>query len=175
MPPRILSLPRFLICCVNKGYRMYKLSALFMAFALAACSVTESESDDYSKWEFSGYVLDASNGKGLSGATISYQNSDGKSVTATTAEDGSFFIDKLPYGSLTFSFSYTAVNGKDTVVYAPKVVTVGSTNESSSMHGVVASISDVVRLSPLSAGISGEFYIRDPFSGSAIPVKGAAV
>ena len=175
MPPRILSLPRFLICCVNKGYRMYKLSALFMAFALAACSVTESESDDYSKWEFSGYVLDASNGKGLSGATISYQNSDGKSVTATTAEDGSFFIDKLPYGSLTFSFSYTAVNGKDTVAYAPKVVTVGSTNESSSMHGVVASISDVVRLSPLSAGISGEFYIRDPFSGSAIPVKGAAV
>ena len=49
--------------------KMSKLLALLSVFALAACSVTDSESDDYSKWEFSGYVLDASNGKGLPGAT----------------------------------------------------------------------------------------------------------
>ena len=50
---------------------MNKLVTLLFALFLAACSVTDSESDDYSKWEFSGYVLDASNGKGLEGATIS--------------------------------------------------------------------------------------------------------
>lgn len=155
--------------------KMSKLLALLAVFALAACSVTDSESDDYSKWEFSGYVLDASNGKGLPGATISYQDSDGKTVTATTDEDGSFFIDKLPYGSISFSFSYTQVDGKDTLRYAPKVRTVGSTNESSSMHGIVASVSNVVRLSPLNAGVSGEFYIRDPQTGAAVPVKKSAV
>ena len=154
---------------------MNKLLALLLLAFFAACSVTESESDSYSKWEYSGYVLDASSGKGLSGATITFQDSDGRTVTAATGEDGSFFIDKLPYGSLSFSFSHTEINGKDTTVYAPKVITVGSTNESSSMHGVVASISNVIRLSPLNASIAGEFYIRDPYTGAAIPVSKAAV
>ena len=154
---------------------MNKLVTLLFALFLAACSVTDSESDDYSKWEFSGYVLDASNGKGLEGATISYQVADGKTLTATTDEDGAFFIDRLPYGSISFSFSYTRVNGKDTLHYAPKVRTVGSTNESSSMHGIVASVSNVIRLSPLNAGITGEYYIHDPQTGAALPVQKAKV
>jgi len=154
---------------------MSKLLALFTMLALVACSVTDSESDSYSKWEYSGYVLDASNGKGLPGATISYQDSDGKAATATTDDDGSFFIDGLPYGSLSFSFSYMEVDGKDTLFYAPKVRTVGSTSESSSMQGIVASVSNVIRLSPLNAGITGEFYIRDPQSGADIPLKKTAV
>ena len=154
---------------------MNKLLALFSLMLLAACSVTDSESSSYSKWEFSGYVLDASTGKGLSGASINYQNSDGETETVTTGDDGEFFIDNLPYGSLSFSFNYTKINDKDTTRYAPKVITVGSTNESSSMHGVVASISNIIRLSPLNAGVSGEFYIRDPYTDVAIPVSKASV
>lgn len=149
---------------------MNKLVVLLFLSALVACSVTDSESESYSKWNYSGYVLDASNGLGLDGATIIYQDAKGNSDTVTTDEDGSFYVDDLPYGSLTFSFSYTAIDGKDTTKYAPKVITAGSTNESSSMQGIVASVSNVVRLCPLNATITGEFYIRDPISGTPIPV-----
>lgn len=154
---------------------MNKLVTLLFLFFLAACSVTDSESDSYSKWDFSGYVLDASNGNGLEGAAIVFQNTSGKSDTVYTESDGSFYIDGLPYGSLSFSISYTGIDGKDTTRYVPKVITLGSTNESSSMQGIVASVSHVVRLSPLTASISGEFYIRDPASGNAIPVAKASV
>lgn len=145
------------------------VAALLTASYFSACSVTDSESDDYAKWEFSGYVLDASTGKGLANASITYQDG-GKQKEVFTKEDGSFFIDNLTYGTLSFSFSYTEINKKDTLVYVPKVITMGSTNESSSMQGVVASTSYIARLSPLNAGISGEFYIQDPVSGKDIPV-----
>ena len=146
------------------------VAALLTASYFSACSVTDSESDDYAKWEFSGYVLDASTGKGLANASITYQDG-GKQKEVFTKEDGSFFIDNLAYGTLSFSFSYTEINKKDTLVYVPKVITMGSTNESSSMQGVVASTSYIARLSPLNAGISGEFYIQDPVSGKDIPVN----
>ena len=149
---------------------MRVLIALLLAFALTACSVTDSESDSYAKWEFSGYVLDASSGKGLANASVTYQDG-GTQKEVLTKEDGSFFIDNLSYGSLSFSFSYTEIKGKDTIVYAPKVITIGSTNESSSMHGVVANSSYVARLSPLNAGVAGEFYVRDPVSNEEIPVS----
>ena len=96
------------------------VAALLTASYFSACSVTDSESDDYAKWEFSGYVLDASTGKGLANASITYQDG-GKQKEVFTKEDGSFFIDNLTYGTLSFSFSYTEINKKDRESISRKV------------------------------------------------------
>ena len=66
------------------------VAALLTASYFSACSVTDSESDDYAKWEFSGYVLDASTGKGLANASITYQDG-GKQKEVFTKEDGSLW------------------------------------------------------------------------------------
>ena len=141
----------------------------------SACSVTDSENSEYSKWTFSGMVIDASTGLALEGAIITYLDTDGDIDTAKTDENGNFFISNLPYGSRTFTFNYFSVNKKDTLFYTPKVFDVSSTNESSHMEGVVASASTVIRLSPLNATIKGELYIDDPGSGKKVPVSGLSL
>ena len=141
----------------------------------SACSVTDSENSEYSKWTFSGMVIDASTGLALEGAIITYLDTDGDIDTAKTDENGNFFISNLPYGSRTFTFNYFSVNKKDTLFYTPKVFDVSSTNESSHMEGVVASASTVIRLSPLNAAIKGELYINDPNSGKKVPVSGLSL
>lgn len=141
----------------------------------SACSVTDSENSEYSKWTFSGMVIDASTGLALEGAIITYLDTDGDIDTAKTDENGNFFISNLPYGSRTFTFNYFSVNKKDTLFYTPKVFDVSSTNESSHMEGVVASASTVIRLSPLNATIKGELYINDPNSGKKVPVSGLSL
>ena len=141
----------------------------------SACSVTDSENSEYSKWTFSGMVIDASTGLALEGAIITYLDTDGDIDTAKTDENGNFFISNLPYGSRTFTFNYFSVNKKDTLFYTPKVFDVSSTNESSHMEGVVASASAVIRLSPLNAAIKGELYINDPNSGKKVPVSGLSL
>ena len=141
----------------------------------SACSVTDSENSEYSKWTFSGMVIDASTGLALEGAIITYLDTDGDIDTAKTDENGNFFISNLPYGSRTFTFNYFSVNKKDTLFYTPKVFDVSSTNESSHMEGVVASASAVIRLSPLNATIKGELYIDDPGSGKKVPVSGLSL
>lgn len=141
----------------------------------SACSVTDSENSEYSKWTFSGMVIDASTGLALEGAIITYLDNDGDIDTAKTDENGNFFISNLPYGSRTFTFNYFSVNKKDTLFYTPKVFDVSSTNESSHMEGVVASASTVIRLSPLNATIKGELYIDDPNSGKKVPVSGLSL
>lgn len=141
----------------------------------SACSVTDSENSEYSKWTFSGMVIDASTGLALEGAIITYLDTDGDIDTAKTDENGNFFISNLPYGSRTFTFNYFSVNKKDTLFYTPKVFDVSSTNESSHMEGVVASASAVIRLSPLNAAIKGELYIDDPNSGKKVPVSGLSL
>ena len=141
----------------------------------SACSVTDSENSEYSKWTFSGMVIDASTGLALEGAIITYLDNDGDIDTAKTDENGNFFISNLPYGSRTFTFNYFSVNKKDTLFYTPKVFDVSSTNESSHMEGVVASASTVIRLSPLNATIKGELYINDPNSGKKVPVSGLSL
>ncbi|SHK36204.1 carboxypeptidase regulatory-like domain-containing protein [Fibrobacter sp. UWH4] len=148
------------------------VAALLTASYFSACSVTDSESSEYSKWTFSGMVIDASTGLALEGAQISYLDNDGDIDTTETDENGNFYINNLPYGSRTFTFNYISINKKDTLYYTPKVFDVSSTNESSRMEGVVASASAVVRLSPLNATVTGELYINDPGSGKKIPVSG---
>lgn len=151
------ALPYFAIACTCAIY--------------LSCSVSDSEDDDYSKWNFSGSVVDSDSNLGLSKAKITYQDESGDVCTIDTDEDGNFFIDDIPFGSTTFSFSYEKIKDKDTLYYAPKILTINSTSESSHMEGVVASSSKVVRLSPLNANVSGEFYIDDEIHARKIPVK----
>ena len=146
------------------------LVTLAVAAFFSACSVSDSEDSEYSKWTFSGTVVDSENGQGLSKVQISYLDSDGDTETAETDEDGNFFIDNLPYGSLNFTFSYTLIQNKDTIYYAPKVLNIGSSGESSRMEGVVAGTALVVRLSPLNAELTGELYINDEYSDKKVPV-----
>lgn len=151
------------------------VAALLTASYFSACSVTDSESSEYSKWTFSGMVIDASTGHALEGVQITYLDTDGDIDTTETDENGNFYINNLPYGSRTFTFDYFKVNKKDTLYYTPKVFDVSSTNESSRMEGVVASASAIVRLSPLNAAVTGELYINDPGSGKKVPVSGLSL
>lgn len=160
---------------ISRGFmNLVKLCTSFVtAFAVAAlvsgCSVSDSEDGEYSKWTFSGSVVSGANGLGLEGASIDYMDGSGKQKTAYTDESGAFFIDGLPYGQHTFTFSHYTVDKKDTLYYAPKIITVASTGESSYMEGVVASGSHVVRLSPLNAGIAGELYVQEEATGVKSP------
>ena len=160
---------------MNKKDWFVAVAAFLTASYFTACSVTDSENSEYSKWTFSGMVIDASTGRALEGAQISYLDNDGDIDTTETDESGNFYISNLPYGSRTFTFNYFSVNKKDTLYYTPKVFDVSSTNESSRMEGVVASASAVVRLSPLNAAVTGELYINDPGSGKKIPVSGLSL
>lgn len=147
------------------------LATTALALALAtSCSVNDSNDEEYSKWVFSGTVIDSENGQGLSEVQISYQGSKGKIKTAETDSDGNFYIKDLPYGSLNFTFNYKKVNKKDTLFYAPKILNVGASGESSRMEGVIANTALIVRLSPLSAKVSGEFFIKDEATEKDIPV-----
>ncbi len=153
---------------LSKTNSVFSLLIAAMAF-VTGCSVSDSEGDDYSKWTFSGSVVNGSTGIGLDGATIEYVDDSGKQKTSTTDKSGAFFIDGLPYGQRTFTFSHYDVDDGDTLFYAPKVVTVSSTGESSYMEGVVASSSRVIRLSPLNAGVSGELFIQEEATGVKSP------
>ena len=149
------------------------LAAIFAASFLcfAGCSVSDSVDSEYSKWTFSGTVIDSENGQGLGNVVISYQDSDGDIQTVKTDASGNFFIKELPYGSLNFSFNYKSIKGKDTLYYTPKVINIGSSGESSRMEGVVAGTALIVRLSPLNATLSGEFYITEESTDKKIPVS----
>ena len=160
---------------MNKKDWFIVVAAFLAASYFTACSVTDSENSEYSKWTFSGMVIDASTGLALEGAQITYLDNDGDIDTTETDENGNFYISNLPYGSRTFTFNYIRVNKKDTLYYTPKVFDVSSTNESSHMEGVVASASAVIRLSPLNAAVTGELYISDPGSGKKIPVSGLSL
>lgn len=160
---------------MNKKDWFIVVAAFLAASYFTACSVTDSENSEYSKWTFSGMVIDASTGLALEGAEISYLDNEGDVDTVTTDENGNFYISDLPYGSRTFTFNYYSVNKKDTLFYTPKVFDVASTNESSRMEGVVANASSVIRLSPLNAAVTGELYINDPGSGQKVPVSGLSL
>ena len=154
--------------------------ALFIAVSaisafVAGCSPTDSEGGEYSKWSFSGTVVDATNNLGIGGAAVSYQNSSGNLKTTETDESGNFFIDDLPYGARTFTFTYKEARKKDTLYYAPHVETINSTSESSHMEGVVATSSKVIRLYPLNASVKGEFFLYDNVSKKPVPAKGAGI
>lgn len=138
---------------------------------ICSCSVSDADDSEYSKWSFSGKVVDSENNLGLQGAVISYQNGSGKNRSEESDKDGNFFIDGLPYGARTFNVSYSKVEKNDTLYYAPKVINVSSVNESSHMEGVVATASSKIRLSPLSGSFIGEVYLQEDNTDKKIPVS----
>ena len=154
-----------------RSFFNYRLLIILSSCFIFGCSVSDSLDSDYSKWDFSGSVVDANSNQGLSGVTITYQNTSGEKTEAKTDKNGFFFIDALPYGTRSFTFSYKKISGKDTLYYTSKTINVTSTNESSHMEGVVAGTSAVVRLSPINASLTGEFYIKDEDSGKNLPVS----
>jgi hypothetical protein len=144
----------------------------FTASLFAGCSTTDSTSSNYSRWDFSGSVVDATDNKGLNKAVITYQDASGKIVEKETDKDGYFYIEELPYGTRSFTFSYKKISKKDTLYYSPKTVSISSTNESSHMEGVVAGNSSIVRLAPINASFKGELYFYDESAGKKLPVSG---
>jgi len=65
---------------LSKTNSVFSLLIAAMAF-VTGCSVSDSEGDDYSKWTFSGSVVNGSTGIGLDGATIEYVDDSGKQKT----------------------------------------------------------------------------------------------
>lgn len=151
----------------------YRSLLLASSLLIYGCSVSDSLDSDYSKWNFSGSVVDANSNTGLSGATVTYQNASGDKVEVRTGENGYFFIDDLPYGTRSFTFSYKKIYKKDTLYYAPKTVSITSTSESSHMEGVVANSSSIVRLTPINASLTGEIYLHNEDSEKNVPVPEA--
>lgn len=155
---------------MQKIYHFPVVAAMFALF-VTGCSVTGSEDEEYSRWTFSGTVVDSESGAGLKNVQISYQSSSKSAKTAETDEDGNFYIKDLPYGSLNFSFSYTQVKDKDTLRYTPKVLNISSSGESSKMEGVLAGTAVIVRLSPLNAKLTGELYVTEASTGKKTPLE----
>ena len=154
-----------------RSFVNYRLLLAFSSYFICSCSVSDSLDSDYSKWSFSGSVVDANDNQALNGATITYQDASGKKAEATTDENGYFYIEALPYGTRSFTFSYKKISKKDTLYYSPKTISITSTSESSHMEGVVANNSSIVRLSPINASLTGEFYIHDENSEKDVPAS----
>lgn len=152
---------------------LFPAVATMLAIFVMSCSVADSEDEEYSKWTFSGTVVDSESGVGLEDVQISYQSSSKSTKTAETDEEGNFYIKDLPYGSLNFSFSYTQVKDKDTLRYTPKVLNMSSSGESNKMEGVLGGTAVIVRLSPLNAKLTGELYVTEVSTGKKIPLKDA--
>ncbi len=152
-----------------RSFVNYHLLLALSSCFICSCSVSDSLDSDYSKWSFSGSVVDANNNQNLSGVVITYQNASGEKTEARTDQNGFFYIDELPYGTRSFTFSYKLISKKDTVYYSPKTINITSTSESSHMEGIVANNSSIIRLSPINASLSGEFYIHDEDSEKNIP------
>jgi hypothetical protein len=153
-------------------FQIFFLIALsIVAIITVSCSVADSENDEYAKWTFSGRIISASTGLGLYGATIEYLDDSGTLKKSNSDESGIFFIEGLPYGQRTFTFTHYTINKNDTLYYAPKIITIASAGESNHMEGVVASGSRVVRLSPLNAGIVGELYVQEEATGVKSPTS----
>lgn len=157
--------------------------AFFLIFAtsvlLSGCGVSDSETNEYSKWTFSGYVVDGVDNKGLSGAKITYQNGDGDMKSVSTDGTGAFYIENLAYGAQSFRFSYFRVTdsdgSEDTLYYGERVLNVSSTGESSAMEGIVANGARVVRLYPLNASLKGDVYLVLDDSELKVPAESVLV
>ena len=154
-----------------RSFVNYRHLLILSSFFVCSCSVSDSLESDYSKWSFSGSVVDANDNQSLSGAVITYQDASGEKAEATTDQNGYFYIDALPYGTRSFTFNYKKISKKDTLYYSPKTISITSTSESSHMEGVVANNSSIIRLSPINASLTGEFYIHDENSEKNVPAS----
>lgn len=158
---------------ISRSFINNHLFLFFSSCVILGCSVADSTDSAYSRWDFSGSVVDATDNKGLNKATITYQDASGNITETETDKNGYFYIQELPYGTRSFTFSYKKISGKDTLYYSPKSVSITSTSESSHMEGVVAGNSSTVRLTPINASFKGELYIYDEDADKKIPVSGA--
>lgn len=158
---------------------VFLILVLSASILFSGCGVSDSETNEYSKWTFSGYVVDGAENKGLSGAEIAFLDDDGNTKTVLTDSTGAFYIENIPYGTRSFRFSYLRVttSGKtqDTLYYGERILNVGSTTESSAMEGVVANGSRIVKLFPLNAALKGDLYLILDDSELKVPAESVQV
>jgi len=155
------------------------LLSVILGVIFAGCGANDSDTNEYSKWTFSGYVVDGVENKGLSGAEIAYLDDEGNTQTVFTDSSGAFYIADIAYGTRSFTFSFFEVitSGKtqDTVYYGTRILSAGSTTESSAMEGVVANGSRIVKLFPLNADLEGDLYLIVDDSGIKVPAESVQV
>ena len=81
---------------ISRSFINNHLFLFFSSCVILGCSVTDSTDSGYSKWDFSGSVVDATDNKGLNKAVITYQDASGKITETETDKDGYFYIAELP-------------------------------------------------------------------------------
>lgn len=144
----------------------------FFALILSSCGGEGSDSMEYAKWNFSGYVIDGATNERLSGTEIEYLDEDGDLSIVSTDSAATFYITSLPYGQKVFRFSCMRIKAKDTVRYGERMITASSGSESSLMEGVLANGSRLIKLFPLNASVKGQAVLKLPGSGQLVKAEG---
>jgi hypothetical protein len=157
-----------------------RLPYLFISLAVAAglslfhCQSSVSTDKNANLWTFSGYVIDGSTQKPLSGVRLTYLDNVGTERYAETDSTGKFFVDDLPFGDRSFRFSRVRADST-APAYTEKIVVVSSYTESRIIEGLVADISRVVTLYPLSGAVKGKVLIKLSGSGRTRAVPNAVL
>jgi hypothetical protein len=126
---------------------------------ILSCQSGTGSEGDYGSWSFSGYVVDGNTRLRLGGVIVTYLDRDGIQQKVSTDTSGIFYIDNLPYGARSFSFSYIPMDTSKPS-YTQKIVTASSYNESETVEGVIGDIATVVILYPLNGKVSGCMKIK---------------
>jgi hypothetical protein len=153
---------------------LFRIATLCTATLFWGCQPNEVTSNEYGTWTFTGYVVDGSTKAPLEGSLISYIDKDGATRKDTADEDGAFLIESLPFGERNFKFSFSPA-GDSAPAYTNRIVVLSSFNESKSIEGVVANVSMVVPLFPLTGKVSGTLATRLPGSAKTYPAAGVAL
>ncbi|MBD3315792.1 MAG: hypothetical protein GF344_08405, partial [Chitinivibrionales bacterium] len=131
----------------------------FLLIGLQGCNLDNPNDAEYNFWTFSGYVIDGNDGEPLVDATIHYRTDDDRHETATTGNAGDFHIENLPFGEADFRFTYQCPDTPKTR-YTEKRIIKSSWKEGSPGEGKLANISDIIKLFPLSATLTGNVVVR---------------
>lgn len=143
-----------------------------MTAFLLHCELNDPES--FNTWTFSGYVVDGHTGEAIKGATGAFITNNNNERSVTTGSNGSFLIDKLPYGERSFRFYYET---KDSVArYTEKTLLASCGKDASSgIEGIAGDVSQVVKLFPLSGKLSGRLMAKMHESEMTVAVERAPI
>jgi hypothetical protein len=151
--------------------RIITLSIVCVLMMLpVACMQNSGVDKEFGTWNFSGIVVDGTTQKALSGVNISYTDDNGQLQNAVTDISGKYFISDLSFGERSFVFSYSTL----TTPYTSKRIVVASFNESS-LEGVLADVSRIINLYPLTGSVSGTLLYQPKGTEYHIPAVGASV
>lgn len=154
---------------MKASQRLLLLSALIFCVILSSCLKNNGVSE-IGTWKFSGVIIDGATEKALNRVQITYLSTEGVEHCVLSDTSGKFFIDNLPYGERTFTFSIDSGNS-----YTSKRVVVSSYAEASSIGGVIGDVSRIVRLYPLKGSINGALMYQPKGTEYELPAVSASV